>query len=560
VDEIAADLVLANGRILTLDPRRPVAAALAVAGGRVLATGSRGDVRRWRDRRTEVVDLRGATVVPGLVDAHAHLDREGLKLVYPSLARCRSIADIQRLIGRLAATRPRGAWIVTMPVGTPPFYQDAPDGLAERRWPTRADLDAAAPDHPVYLRGIWGYWNRPPVRSVANSRALAVAGVTGATVPPPGVEIAKDAAGEPTGLFVEHNAIQILEFTLMRAAPRFSHAERLRALVESQRRYAARGVTAVYEGHGIAPEVLRVYRESHARGDLRLRCTLAVSPTWSAAEAPEAMPALAAWAGGTGLGDDRLRVAGLCLHYGGDTEVARILHESQPYTGWAGFVESANDPAAYRAQAELAARHGLRVNTLVTRCLPEVLDVWEDVAARHPIGPLRWVLVHLNAATPEQMARIRRLGAVATTNPISYLYRSAGDEVARLGGAAEQLLPHRSLTRQRVPYGIATDNKPADPWVAFAAVVARRDMRTGRVMGERERLTRAQALAALTTGGAWVTFAERQRGRLAPGWDADLAVLEHDPLTAPLEDLIGQTARLTLVGGEVVAGERMRDG
>jgi predicted amidohydrolase YtcJ len=552
VDEIAADLVLANGRILTLDPRRPVAAALAVAGGRVLATGSRGDVRRWRDRRTEVVDLRGATVVPGLVDAHAHLDREGLKLVHPSLARCRSIADIQRLIGRLAAMRPPGEWIVTMPVGTPPFYQDAPDGLAERRWPTRADLDAAAPDHPVYLRGIWGYWNRPPVHSIANSRALAVAGVTRATVPPPGVEIVKDAAGEPTGLFVEHNAIQVLEFTLMRAAPRFTHADRLRALVESQRRYAARGVTAVYEGHGIAPEVLRVYRESHARGDLRLRCTLAVSPTWSAADAPKALPALAAWAGGTGLGDDRLRVAGLCLHYGGDAEVARILHESQPYTGWAGFVESANDPVAYRAQAELAARHGLRVNTLVTRCLPEVLDVWEDLATRHPIAPLRWVLVHLNAATSEQMARIRRIGAVATTNPISYLYRSAGDEVARLGGAADQLLPHRSLTRHRVPYGIATDNKPADPWVAFAAVVARRDMRTGRVVGERERLTRAQALAALTTGGAWITFAERQRGRLAPGWAADLAVLEHDPLTTPLEDLVGQTARLTLVGGEAV--------
>ena len=87
--------------------------------------------------------------------------------------------------------------------------------------------------------------------------------------------------------------------------------------------------------------------------------------------------------------------------------------------------------------------------TLVTRCLPEVLDVWEDVARRHPIADLRWVLVHLNAASAETLARIRRLGAVATTNPISYLYRSAGEEVARLGGAADQLLPHRSLARQR---------------------------------------------------------------------------------------------------------------
>ena len=552
MDEIDADLVFDNGHILTLDPRRPVVAALAVAGGRVLATGGRGDVRRWRDRRTKVLDLRGATVIPGLVDAHAHLDREGLKLIYPSLARCRSIADIQQLIRRLAAGRKPGEWIVTMPIGSPPFYQDAPSGLAEGRWPTRAELDAAAPEHPVYVRGIWGYWNRPPVYSVANSRALTLAGITGETAAPSGVDILKDAAGQPTGVFVERNAIQVLEFTLMRAAPRFAPAERLRALRESQRRYAARGVTAVYEGHGIAPEVLATYRESHARGELALRCSLAVSPTWEAAEAARAIPALAAWAGGRGLGDDRLRVGGICLHYGGDAEVARILHVSQPYTGWAGFVESANDPAAYRAQAELAAAHGLRVNTLVTRCLPEVLDVWEDVARRHPIRDLRWVLVHLNAATPEQITRIRRLGAVATTNPISYLYRSAGDEVARLGGAADQLLPHRSLARQRVPFGIATDNKPADPWVAFAAVVARRDMRTGQVVGERERLTRGQALAALTGGGAFVTFAERERGRLAPGWMADLAVLEHDPLTAPLENLVGQTARLTMVGGEII--------
>ncbi|HEY7206384.1 MAG TPA: amidohydrolase [Methylomirabilota bacterium] len=552
MDEIAGGLALVDGHILTLDPRRPVVAALAASGGRVVATGGRAEILRHRDRGTRVIDLHGATVIPGLVDAHAHLDREGLKEIYPSLARCRSIADIQALIRAQAARRKPGEWIVTMPIGAPPFYQGMPEGLAEKRWPTRADLDAAAPAHPVYVRGIWGYWNRPPVHSIANSRALALAGIGRDTVPPPGVEIARDAAGQPTGLFVEHNLIQVLEFTLMRAAPRFTPGDRVRALRVSQQRYAARGVTAVYEGHGIAPEVLAAYRESHARGEIRVRCSLAVSPTWEAAEATRAIPPLAAWAGGRGLGDDRLRVGGVCLHYGGDAGVARLLHEAQPYTGWAGFVESANDPGAYQEQVETAARHRLRVNTLVTRCLPEVLDAWETVAQHHPIRELRWVLVHLNAATPEQLARIRRLGAVATTNPISYLYRSAGDEVARLGGAADRLLPHRSLARHRIPFGIATDNKPADPWMAFAAVVARRDMRTGVVVGERERLTRLQALTALTRGGAWVTFAERERGRLAPGWAADLAVLEHDPLTAPLEALVGQTARLTLVGGEVV--------
>ena len=126
------------------------------------------------------------------------------------------------MIRRLAARRPKGEWIVTMPVGAPPFYLDPPASLAERRWPTRADLDAAAPDHPVYIRGIWGYWNKPPVYSIANSAALARAGIARDTVPPGGVEILKDAAGEPTGVFVEHNLIQVIEFTLMKDAPRFT--------------------------------------------------------------------------------------------------------------------------------------------------------------------------------------------------------------------------------------------------------------------------------------------------------------------------------------------------
>jgi predicted amidohydrolase YtcJ len=555
VDEIAADRILLNGRILGLGSGRPPATAIAIAGGTVAAVGGREIARASRGRRTHVIDLRGATVVPGLVDAHAHLDREGLKEIYPSLAGCRSLEDLTARLRRLAARRPAGQWLVTMPLGTPPFYRDAP-ALAERRWPTRGDLDAAVADRPVYIRGIWGYWNRPPVYSVANSAALAAAGITRDTVPPKGVEILKDGAGEPTGVFVEHNLIQVLEMTLLRCVPRFTHDERMRALVVSQQRYAARGVTAVYEGHGVAPEILRVYRETHAAGRLRLRCTLALSPTWTdASEAEDAIPALAAWAGGEGLGDEHLRVSGICLHWGGDAEVARILHAAQPYTGWAGFVESSNDPGAYRTQAALAARHGLRVNTLVTRCLPEVLDAWEAIDAVTPIRALRWVLVHLNVATPRDIARIRRLGAVVTTNPISYLWRSAAEEVARAGGAADRLLPHRSLWRGRIPFGLATDNKPPDPWMALAAVVGRRDMTTGEVLGPDERLSRVQGLAALTTGGAAVTFTERAAGTLAPGRRADLAVLEGDPLRVSLDELAAMPVRLTLVGGEVVHGD-----
>jgi hypothetical protein len=164
------------------------------------------------------------------------------------------------------------------------------------------------------------------------------------------------------------------------------------------------------------------------------------------------------------------------------------------------------------------------------------------------------VLVHLNDATAEQLARIKRLGAVATTNPISYLWRSAAEEAVKLGDGGATLLPHRSLLRRRIPFGLATDNKPPDPWMAFAAVVGRRDMASGVVIGPRERLTRHHALWALTVGGAWVTQSEGVAGILAPGRRADLAVLDQDPLTAPLEALPDMRVRLTMVGGRVVHG------
>ena len=238
----------------------------------------------------------------------------------------------------------------------------------------------------------------------------------------------------------------------MRAAPRFTPADRLRALRESQRRYAARGVTAVYEGHGIAPEVLaRLPREPRAgRADAALLAGR--EPDLGGGRGGARHP------GAGGLGrrararrrPAARRAASACTTAATPRSRASCTPR-QPYTGWAGFVESANDPAAYRAQAELAARHGLRVNTLVTRCLPEVLDVWEDVARRHPIRDLRWVLVHLNAATPEQLARIRR---------------------ARRGGHHQPDLLSLSLGRRRGGAGSAgppTSCCPTGAWLASAS-------------------------------------------------------------------------------------------
>lgn len=547
----AADWIFANGEIVTCDARVPRAEAIAIAGERVVALGSTRKLRHLRGRETRWVELAGATVIPGLVDAHAHMDREGLKFLAPSLADCRSISDIKALIHRLAARSSPGEWIITMPVGAPPFYPDVPHCLTEKRMPDRRDLDAAARDHPVYIRGIWGFWNKPPIFYAANSLALSRAGITRESVAPSGVEIVKDAAGEPTGVFIEHNVTPILEFTLFSAAPRFTLSDRLRALKNAQQRYHARGVTCIYEGHGVAPELLAAFRELHAAGGLSMRSYLAVSPTWrSRAEAEHDIPDLASWCGGAGIGDDRLRIAGIYLAYGGDAEISRILTQSLPYTGWAGFVQQAHNPDTYRALAGLARHHRVRVNTIVGANLEELLDIWEAIDRKAPLRGQRWVLVHLARVTESQLQRIKRLGAVATTNPLSHIYAPRSPRMRDIGDG-EEWLPHRHLLRSRIPFGIGTDNKIADPFVALWSVVAREDF-SGAVIGARQKLTVHQALRQLTLGGASIVGRERELGSLAPGKIADLAILSDNPLSIAVPEIPKIRARLVMTGGRVV--------
>jgi predicted amidohydrolase YtcJ len=198
---LQADIVLTGGKIVTLDARSTTCQALAASGGRVLATGTDAEIEALAGEGTERIRLGGRTVIPGLVDGHAHMDNEGLKTLLPSLSHCQSISDVQATIAELARAAQPGAWIVTMPIGTPPYYRDGADMLAERRYPTRYELDEAAPDHPVYIKPILGYWRGLggfPLVSIANSRALNAAGITRETVPPwAGIQIDRDYTRRP---------------------------------------------------------------------------------------------------------------------------------------------------------------------------------------------------------------------------------------------------------------------------------------------------------------------------------------------------------------------------
>lgn len=553
----AADLILHNGKVVTLDDAGPAQArAVAVTDGTIAAVGADSEILARRGPETRLLDAGGRAVVPGLTDGHAHMDREGLKEVPLSLAGVDSIAALQARLAEAAAARPAGAWIVTMPLGRPPAYAGDPARhLAEGRLPTRHDLDEAAPDNPVYIRAPWGYW-RPadddtPLVSVANSAALARSGI-GRDTPAPldHVEIERDARGAPTGVFREPGPVLVVEMALMAAETRFSEDDRVAGLARSVAAYAAAGTTAVFEGHGVAPDVLAAYRRLHDRGRLDVRARLVLGPSWPAdGDIAGAMADWYRWAAGRGWGDDRLAVAGL---YGRPGRTARddLLTARHPYTGWAGYShDAAMPPALFREFALEAARQGMRVATL----FPDALDIFAEADRVAPIGELRWVIGHIGTLDADQIARIRDLGIVLTLHTNRSIADTGARAADRLGPeAAWQIVPARTLTDHGVPFALSSDNHPVSLFGPIWHCVAREHPATGRRIAPEQALDRREALAAAARGGAYLTREEDRRGRIAPGLFADMAVLSGDPLTCPEAELPDISAVTTIVGGRVV--------
>ena len=553
-----AEIVICNARIITVDARNSIAQSIAIAAGQILAVGSDAEVARHIAPGTTVFDMKGRTITPGLIDGHAHMDREALRSVFPALGQVRSIKDIQDRIAELARARKPGEWIVTMPIGDPPFYTGMPESLAEGRWPTRQELDAAAPDNPVYIRPIWGYWRGTlPLASCANTEALKRARIGRDTVSPlPSVTIEKDRNGDPTGVFLDDDFAPLTELIWFRDAARFTDADRLRALPESAKAYHGFGTTSIFEGHGVATELLRAYRRAHRAGTLTMRATLALSANWTAAANAPLGPFVEAWLGWLGepgLGDDMLKMGGLYVHLG-RSEEDEVRAAALPYTGWAGFNSNHGLPRAQLKELLLhCARNDIRPTSIAGRKGLSTLDLFEEVDREIPLRGRRWVISHVNIISPRDRDRIAKLGLVLTTHTNNYLYKS-------LDGCAKDLSPEQhndivplnSLREAGVIVSLATDNTPISLWHPVQQTVLRKAIGTGRIYGEAQALSRMEALRCATANGAYLTFDEAKKGSLEAGKFADLAVLSADPLTVAADRLSEITALMTMVGGRIV--------
>ena len=534
-------------------PTHQLGDSLVVCGSHIAAVGTEEDVEPWCGADSRIIDLEGRTVIPGLIDAHAHMEREGLKQVRLSLADARTIDEVLDRIGKEAERRPTGEWIATMPVGTAPYYFDGKSVLAEGRLPNRWELDAVAPDHPVYIMGPFGTWSRAPTTAALNSQGLKISGILdGAEARCGGVEIQRDDAGQITGIIIEHNERPTLEFDLLKAVPRFSWDERLDAVRRSMALYNSVGTTSIYEGHGSYATSVALYQRLWEQRELTVRVSLTISPPWESPD--EARRIMRDWLGfarGRGLGDDWLRVSGVYIGFGGNACVAELVREALPDTGWAGFVEWCNDLERYEALVTLAAEHDLRVHTVILESLGTVLPLFERIAERYPIDRRRWVMEHVGQVSHEDHGRVKRLGLIVTTIPTYQLWKN-GDDYFDAPDDGDDVAPHRSLMAAGVPVAIGTDNIPFTLFKAMAVARARRERVTGRIIGPDQHLSGLEALKLCTVGAAQLSFEEQSKGSLETGKLADLVVLPEDPTEVDPERLETLSVNATMVGGRFV--------
>jgi predicted amidohydrolase YtcJ len=551
-----ADLVLLDGQILTVDARFGQATALAVRDGRFVAVGSNEDMRPLIGPGTRVVEGRGRTVLPGLIDTHVHaLDVAAAEGAQP-YQNLPSIDALQAWIrnavrsGALTGSG-QGTWI-----WTPRIY---PTRLREQRFPTRQELDAAAPDRPVAVDGAYAY--------VLNTAALGAAGITRHSTDPPGGAIVKDAAGEPTGLL--RNVGSLLE----RFRPRSDRVS-LDMLERVHRAYLAAGLTSIIE-RGASLDGYRSYEEMRRAGRLHVRSTVTVRiprPD-DAAEVERFIQTLPMR---PGSGDDLLKVGPLKIVADGGILIGTSFMR-QAYGLSARQLYGVDDPR-YRgfltltpeqiaAAFEIGHRLGWQVVAHVTgdAGVDVVLDAIEAAQKKYPSPDRRHTLLHAYFVNRETAVRAARLGVLVDTQP-AWHYKDAAALADGLG--VDRLTPFIGLRTWReagVDVAINTDHmfgldkndalNPFNPFLTMYSATTRRT-EAGRVVGAGEAVSREEALRMMTSMAARFSFDERNRGSIETGKLGDFVVLDDHFLTVPAERLRTLRADLTVVGGRIVFERR----
>lgn len=563
-----ATTVYVGGRVRPCDGTIASAEALVERDGRVIAVGGRRDMERIAGANAERIDIRGATILPGLVDTHPHVLHFGV-FSYPlvDLADARSHDDIVQRVRARAATTPAGEWIMATPVGEPHYFvRRSWKDLAEGRLPDRSVLDRATTDHPVFIQA-WA----PVLPNVCALNSQGLERLRIGREAPDRVEhvwIEKDAAGEPTGIL--HGSVNNYYTNdpymnaLLREVPLLQPDAVLPATRQAMAAYNRLGVTTVYEGHAMGQAEIGAYRALRADGELTLRVLTTLEAEsyglpWtrplSMAEFRENLEAALAMTD-TGTGDDLLRHRGVTLSRGGPCWPG-FLRMYEAYRGPYGdpttgvtFVGEDKEQEAL----DFCAERGLRLNFIGAgyRDHDEFLDRAERVARRVPGAGRGWILQHVFFLTERAARRYAALGFDVTTS-LSFTWGKGDMFVERVGEhVLPDLIPLRRMLDAGLVVACGSDWGPKNVFEHLALAETHRFCGSGRRNdGPAQRVTREEALRMWTRDAARVLGWDGV-GTLRSGGHADLIVVDRDPLTCPLEQLADTRVLRTVLGGRSV--------
>lgn len=529
------DLILYNGKLLTVNDAAPTAQAVAITAGRFSAVGTDAQIRARAGERTRQIDLGGRTVTPGLWDSHNHQFARAQSIADVDLTNVSSIADIQAAIAaRIKRVKP-GEWIQ----GTRGWWEYR---LAEKRLPTRWDLDKVAPDNPVAIPG--------PHYRIANSLALKVSGITRWTKDPQGGEIWRDESGEPTGLLMDR-AGQLLKVPQRRPI----EAEELANLQEMIRRQLSVGLTAIREP-GITPEGVAMYRKLLDRGELTQRVDL-----WYRVDPLQSVDAIERDVKtfhpiGTVWGDGMIRISGIKMGIDGAEQSAYLREDYPGKPGYRGlqFLPTAQ----YAEVCRLLNRLGWVVTTHAVgdAAFDQVLDAYDAANRDASIVEKRWAVEHVFLVRPDHYDRAKRLNLTINSQ---YQHNSElGALILRAWGEqwANMSEPFRTWMEKGLVLAGGSDGPisyQAVPMTILWGSVTR-DTLWGGQLGPDQGLTREQALKTLTINAAYAAFQEKTLGSIEVGKYADLVVLSDDYMTVPAAAIKDITPAAVIVAGRVVSG------
>ncbi len=561
-----ATTLYVGGRIRPCDGTTESAEALVERDGRIVGVGARHDMERIAGANAERIDVRGATILPGLVDTHPHVLHFGV-FSYPlvDLADARSHDDIVERVRARAATTPPGEWIMATPVGEPHYFvRRSWKDLAEGSLPDRGVLDRATTDHPVFVQA-WA----PVLPNVCalNSRGLERLRIGRETADRvEHVWIEKDAAGEPTGILRgsvnNYYTNDPYMNALLREVPLLQPEAVLPATRQAMAAYNRLGVTTVYEGHAMGNAEIGAYRALRADGELTLRVLTTLEAEsyglpWtqplSMAEFRENLEAALAM---TDTVDDLLRHRGVTLSRGGPCWPGFLrMYEAyrgpygEPTTGVT-FVGEDKEQAAL----DFCAERGLRLNFIGAgyRDHDEFLDRAEGVARRMPGASRGWILQHVFFLTERAARRYASLGFDVTTS-LSFTWGKGDMFVERIGEhVLPDLIPLRRMLDAGLVVACGSDWGPKNVFEHLALAETHRFCGSGRRNdGPAQRVTREEALRMWTTDAARVLGWDGV-GTLRSGSHADLIVVDRDPLTCPSEQLADARVLRTVLGGRAV--------